>query len=186
MRNSFYFYGVAVLAAGLAVISPAVLAQGDAGQTMAQGITGQAFVAHMRRNSDVETSLSKTALKKSSNDAVKKLAAQTIADNRKNEMLLTSAVAGDPDYSSLPYEGVPDVTKQAEKQMKSATGTQLDAIYLAQMKGYFQDDQRTVAAAKSSLKDEKMEQAIDRLQKTADDRVAQVVQVGQAENLKLE
>lgn len=187
MKIHFYFSGVAVLAVGLVAVSPAALAQANnAGQPMAGGITGQAFVAHMRRNSDVETNLSKMALKKSDNDAVKKLAAQTIADNRKNEMLLTSAVAGDPNYSSLPYDGVPDVTKQAEKQMKSATGMQLDGTYLAQMKAYFQDDQRTVAAAKNSVKDEKMELAIDRLKTTADGRVTKVVQVAQAENLKLE
>lgn len=183
MRNRFRLSGVFILTAGLVAATPFITAQDAA--PAGQGITGPIFVAQMRRNSDVENNLSKAALKKSKNDDVKKLAQETIAQNRKNEMALTSAVSGDPNMSSLPYEGIPDITKEAQKKMKTATGAEFDQIYLVQMKNYFQDDQRTIEAAQG-MKNENLEHVLEQLKKSADDGLARVTEVGQSENFKLD
>ena len=145
------------------------------------------FLGNMRRNIKVETDLSKMALKNSSNDDVKKFAAQVISENRRNEMQLTSATSSNPNLSGVPYaEDTPSQTRQAEKQMKKLTGTQFDGMYLAQMNGYVKNDQSATANASGNANSSDLNAVMMQLRNTADDRIKQIAQVAQSENFKLQ
>jgi len=198
MRSKNFWIVCTVVAASALLAAPSTMeAQGaqtqqqqsavpSVGAPGAQGIGEPAFVAHIRRNGDVEADLSKLALKNSSNDAVKKLAQQIASGNRKNQMMLASATASNPNLSALPYEQVPDLTRQAEKQMKTAKGTQFDEIYLSQINAYVQDDLRTVNAALSSLKSSDLEMVLPQFKTTAEDHLKMIDQVAQSENIKIQ
>src|SRR5665213_1605140 len=117
-RNIFNFYGIATLSLGLLLATPGALSQMRSGMAAQNGNANPngnmnqpgmspgmqpngpmamqtnadvSFFANARRNSKVETDLSKLALKNSSNDDIKKFAQQVISENRRNEMALTSA-----------------------------------------------------------------------------------------------
>jgi predicted outer membrane protein len=145
------------------------------------------FVATMRRNSKVETDLSKMAMKNSSNDQVKQLAKDVIAQNRKSDMALTSATSSTGQLGGMSFPApVPSQTHQAEKQMKKLTGTDFDKMYLSQMDGYVKNDQQTISAASGSLNSGDMGSLTMQLQNTADARAKQIAQVAQSENFKVQ
>ena len=215
-RNIFNFYGMA-LSLELLLATPGILSQmrsggGMAGQNgnmnqpgnpnqqpgMSPGMqpNGQmamqndakvSFFANARRNSKVETDLSKLALKNGSNDDVKKFAQQVISENRRNEMALTSAPGSNANTSGVPPTApVPSQTHQAEKEMKKLTGTQFDAMYLSQMKGYVDNDQKIVSDASSMQNSADMGSLTMQLRNTADQRAKQIAQVAQSENIKIQ
>src|SRR5665213_366715 len=110
-HNVSSFSSIALLMSGLLLATPAVLAQMRGGGAPIGGQNGsmnqpgtspnnmqpnggmqqqnspqanmeRSFLADMRRNLNVETELSKLAVKNSSNDNVKKFAQQVISENR--------------------------------------------------------------------------------------------------------
>lgn len=201
MKWTSFCFSVALAASGLLAAAPAINAQSGSmgahsqqqqgttpvggGADLAQGITEPAFVALMRRNGEVEASLSKLATKNGS-DAIKTLAKEIMSQSRKSQMMLASATASNPNLGSLPYEQVPDVTRQAQKQMKNSTGVEFDKLYISQISAYIQDDQATIAAANSSIKDSDLEMALPRMKDIADNQAKQIAQVAQSENIKIE
>jgi predicted outer membrane protein len=103
----------------------------------------QTTLGSLRRNIDVETDLSKLALKNSSNANVKKFAQQVITDNKKIGMQLTLSASQDNLTLSPEAPGRDlDNTRKAEKQMKKLTGQQFDQMYLVQMDGWVRNDQQ--------------------------------------------
>jgi uncharacterized protein (DUF305 family) len=214
-RSIFNFYGMATLSLGLLLLAtPGVLSQMRSGMAGQNGNTNQngnmnqpgmspnmqpngpmamqnnaevSCFANMRRNSKVETDLSKLALKNSSNDDIKKLAQQVISENRQNEMALTSTPASNANaYGLPPTAPVPSQTHQAEKEMKKLTGTQFDAMYLSQMKGYVENDQKLVSDASSTSNSADIGSLTMRLRNTTDQRAKQIAQIAQSENIKIQ
>lgn len=196
-------FGAATLALGLAAASP-VLAQrmGSMGaqppgtQNQGQQPNGQmgpqnnaqtAFLAHMRRNSMVETDLSKMALKNSDNDQVKTFARQVISENRKNEMAMTTANESTFGPTATPTFGeqTPPQTRTAEKQMKKMKGKQFDEMYLSQMNGYIKDDQKSISDASDTLNSSQIGSLVMQMRNATDERAKQLAQVAQSENFKL-
>jgi predicted outer membrane protein len=121
----------------------------NAPQNNTQMIEHNTF-GNLRRNFDVETDLSKMALKNSTNDDVKKFAQQVIADNHRlsNQLIVPNA-----NGEMMDAETVPAPTQKAKKQMKKMTGAPFDQMYLVQMDAYVKNDQQTAhnAAAMQSL-----------------------------------
>lgn len=143
------------------------------------------FVGHIRRNSKVETDLSKLALKNSSNDAVKKMAQQVVSEDRQNGIQLTGATASNPALQDLTFgEQTPSESRQAEKQMKKLTGIPFDQMYLSQMDAYVKDDQKTINEA-SSLSSSNMGPVLMQMRNTSDDRAKQIAAIAQSENFKI-
>lgn len=141
------------------------------------------FVANIRRNSKVETDLSKMALKNSSSDPVKQFAYKVIAVNRKNDSLLEGA---NPQMSSMMFPApVPAETRKAEKQMKKTTGSDFDKLYIGQMDGYIKNDQKLTTDAASAINSGNLAAVTMQLRNTADERMKELTQVAQSENLKL-
>lgn len=133
---------IAIMAGLWIVATPAAQAQsgGEQGEIM--------FLANMRRNTKVQTDISKMALKNSQSEAVKKLAHQVISEDRKSEMAMTGAAAPSPDLShSYHVPKPPQQTLDAEKNMKKLTGTAFDKAYLAQLNAYLKDSQQAIEKA---------------------------------------
>lgn len=145
------------------------------------------FISHMKRNSMVETDLSKMALKNSDNDQVKNFARQVISQNRKDEMAMTSANQSNfgPNATPMFGESTPSETRKAEKQMKKLKGTQFDEMYLSQMNGYLKDDQKTLADASQNFGSTELGSTVMQLRNTNDAQAKQLTQVAQSENFKL-
>ncbi len=158
---------------------------GNMGMQNPQNSAQAAFVANVKRNSKVETDLSKMALKNSSNDGVKQFAQQVIQENRKNEMTLTTA--DNTNSSGMPFMAdVPDQTRKAEKQMKKTTGTPFDQMYLAQMDGYVKNDQKLVTDASANMNSADMGALTMQMRNMADARTKQIGQLAQSENFKIQ
>ena len=115
------------------------MAPGNNTQTIEHNTFG-----NMRRNFDVETHLSKMALKNSGNDDIKKFAQQVIVENHGlSNQLAVPNVNGE----MFQPEMVPSQTRKAEKQMKKMTGPPFDQMYLVQMDAYIKNDQQTARNA---------------------------------------
>ncbi|MHB8302584.1 MAG: DUF4142 domain-containing protein [Acidobacteriaceae bacterium] len=156
---------------------------GMMGQNSLQANLEGNFLGTMRRNNKAETDLSKLALKNSSNDNVKKMAQQVIAENRKTDMALsTSATTG---HLSLDTN-LPSQTRKAMKEMKKLTGTDFDKMYLSQMNGYVKNDRKTTQDAQSALNSSDLSALTMQLRTAADSRAQQLTQVAQSENFKLQ
>ena len=208
VQRFFSFLSMAVLGCGLLLLaSPGAWAQAHGGYgggqqpgglnqpgTGPNGIVGAqnsaeaTFVATMRRNSEVETDLSKLALKNSSNDDVKKLAKQVIQENRRDEIALTGASENANPGGTTPTFAapVPSQTRKAEKQMKKLAGTQFDEMYISQMNGYVKNDQKMVSDASSSENSADMQSLVIQLRNTADQRSQEIAHVAQGENFKIQ
>ena len=211
-RNLFSSLGVALVAGGLAcATTPAVQAQMGGGQTggmqggsmnrpsmpgnntgpngpMGQQNTMEAtmeqnFMGRMRSNSMAETEFSKLALKNSSNDNVKKLAQRTILDNRRMDGAMTgSATTGDVPMNS----GLSSQAHKAVKSMKKLTGTPFDQMYLSQMNGYINSDQKVLSDSSIAVNSPDMRALMAQMRTLTDNRQQQLRQVAQSENFKIE
>ncbi|MGC1783753.1 MAG: DUF4142 domain-containing protein [Acidobacteriaceae bacterium] len=155
------------------------------GQMNPQNTAEANFVANVRRNSKVETDLSKMALKNSGNDQVKQFAQQVIAENRRNDMALTSATSNAGASEVSFPAAVPIQTHKAEKQMKKLTGPDFDKLYIGQMDGYIKNDQQLTTQAPPDVASGNMGSMTMQLRNAADQRAKQLAQVAQSENLRL-
>jgi predicted outer membrane protein len=137
---------------------------------------------NLRRNFDVETELSKMAVKNSSNDDVKKFAQQVITENHglSNELIIPN-----PNGDVIP-EMVPDQTKKAEKQMKKMTGKPFDQMYLVQMDAYVKNDQKVAQNAESTMSVPKVSEVATRVQSVSEDREKQIGTLTQETGFKIQ
>jgi predicted outer membrane protein len=138
---------------------------------------------NLHRNLDVETDLSKMAVKNSSNEDVKKFAQQVISENHglSNELVLPN-----PNGQMMDAEMVPDQTKKAEKQMKKMTGKPFDQMYLVQMDAYIKNDQQIAQKAQSTVSMAKVSEVGTRVQSLSDDREKQIATLTQETGFKIQ
>jgi predicted outer membrane protein len=212
-RNHFDFLRASLLAPGLLLLTmmPAALAQmhGNApmggapnnmnnnpnmspngmqpnapmGAQNSDQIAEQNMFGNLRRNFDVETRLSKMALKNSSSEDVKKFAQQVITENHglSNDLILPSSTG-----EMMEPETVPSQTKQAEKQMKKMTGKPFDQMYLVQMDAYFKNDQEVARSAQSIMNMPKASEVANRVQSMSEDRAKQIATLTQEAGFKIQ
>ena len=147
-------------------------------------IAEQNMYGNLRRNFDVETSLSKMAAKNSNNDDVKKFAEQVIAENHSlsNELILPNPNG----EMGLQSESVPSETKKAEKQMKKMTGKPFDQMYLVQMDAYIKNDQEVAQKAKAATNMAKVSEVGIKVQSQSDDREKQIATLTQETGFKIQ
>ena len=212
-RNDFSFFRAGLLAAGLLLLTttPLVVAQmrGStptggppnngmnnnnqppdgmqpngpvAPQNNVQMIERNTF-GNLRRNFNVETDLSKMALKNSSNDDVKKFAQQVIADNHG---LANQLVVPNGNGEMLDPEQVPSQTRQAEKRMKKMTGAPFDQIYLVQMDAYIKNDQQTARGAEAMMSLPDVSEVGMRVRTMSDEREKQIADLTKEAGFKIQ
>ncbi len=145
-------------------------------------VENQAF-GIIRRNIEVETKLSKMALKNSGNADVKNFAQQVIADNHKLQDKVSVPASSD----TLPAAPeVPKQTQQAEKQMKKLSGQQFDQLYLVQMDAYIQNDQQIAGKAAQMTSVPPVSQVGTEMQPVAEQHQKQIAQLTQEEHMKIQ
>ncbi len=151
-------------------------------QNGSQLMQQNAFIT-LRRNQQIETDLSKMALKNSSSDNVKKFAQQVITDNRRMERDLVA-----PDSTGMPAfsSPVPSQTKKAEKEMKKTTGQPFDQMYLVQMDAYVKNDRQTVQGMSSMMDSPDSSRLGMQMRTLSDDRAKQIAQLTKEANFKIE
>ena len=174
MRSFFTFtkIGLMMMAALFLAAPTAMLAQ-----------NAQEVLAHLYRNTNAETGLSKMAMKNSQNADVKKFAHQAMSDDRNlGGKLMAYAVK----YNLRLIATAPASTVAAEKQMKNLTGTDFDKMYLSQMDGYVKNDRQATQGAQSAMNSSDLSALTMQLQRAADSRAQQLTQVAQSENFKLQ
>lgn len=215
-RTKLGFLETGLLAGGILLLigTPAVLAQmqggvapanqqnsngmdssmppsgGMPGQASPQGGQQQAvnqISGNIRRNLQVETDLSKLALKHSSNDDIKKFAQKVISDDR---MLGERVGPPNGDDGMMFAPEVPSQTQKAEKQMKKLSGTQFDQIYLVQMDAYVKDDQQiaqqVTAQPTGMAGSPDMDEIGMRERNLGDERAQEITQLAAGENFKIQ
>ncbi|MHB1938829.1 MAG: DUF4142 domain-containing protein [Acidobacteriaceae bacterium] len=138
---------------------------------------------NLRRNFDVETQLSKMALKKSNSDNVKKFAQQVITENHglSNDLIVPGGAGG-----MLGPEMVPGQTRKAEKQMKKMTGAPFDHLYLVQMDAYIKNDQQTARNAAAMMNAPKASEVGSRVQTVSDEREQQIAALTKEAGFKIQ
>lgn len=138
---------------------------------------------NLRRNLDVETELSKMAVKNSSNDDVKKFAQQVITENHglSNELIMPN-----PNGEVMDPEMVPSQTRKAEKEMKKMTGKPFDQMYLVQMDAYVKNDQQVAHSAESMMSVPKVSEVATRVQSVSEDREKQIGTLTQETGFKIQ
>jgi predicted outer membrane protein len=194
MQRVIGFSGAVVLAAGLMASStPAAQAQNAGNEpgsnTAAKGGTqGEInFLAHMRRNTKIETDISKMALKNSQSAAVKKLAKQVIQDNRKDEMAMTGAASPNPNLAQSYYvPKPPQQTVDSEKKLKSLKGSEFDRMYISMLAAFVQDDQKAIEQASQSMNDSELGPLIGQMKQRVEKRSKLLQQTAESEHLKIE
>ena len=145
-------------------------------------IQNQTF-GNIRRNIEVETKLSKMALKKSSNADVKNFAQQVIADNHKLQDRVAMPVSAD----AMPVAPqVPKQTQDAEKQMKKLSGTQFDQQYLVQMDAYVKNDKQVASQAAQQASVPAVSQVGTEMQPMAEQHEKQIAQLTGEEHMKIQ
>jgi putative membrane protein len=149
---------------------------------MQNAIQNQTF-GNIRRNIEVETKLSKMALKKSSNEDVKNFAQQVIADDHKLQDKVSMPVSAD----AMPVSPqVPKQTQDAEKQMKKLSGTQFDQQYLLQMDAYIKNDKQVASQAAQQTTVPAVSQVGMEMQPMAEQHQKQIAQLTQEEHMKIQ
>ena len=146
-------------------------------------VENQTF-ANILRNIEVETKLSKMALKKSSNADVKNFAHQVIADNHKLEGKVSLPVSGAAAMPLAPE--VPKQTKQAEKQMKKLSGPQFDQLYLLQMAAYIKNDHQVASQAVQQSGVPAVSKVGTQMQPLTEQHQKQIAQLTQEEHMKIQ
>jgi predicted outer membrane protein len=155
----------------------------NAPQNNTQMIEHNTF-GNLRRNFDVETDLSKMALKNSTNDDVKKFAQQVIADNhRLSNQLIVPNNGNGPMFDS---EMVPSQTQKAKKQMKKMTGAPFDQMYLVQMDAYVKNDQETAHNAVAMMSLPKVSEVGMQVQTMSDQREKQIADLTKEAGFKIQ
>jgi predicted outer membrane protein len=154
----------------------------NAPQNNTQMIEHNTF-GNLRRNFDVETDLSKMALKNSTNDNVKKFAQQVIAENHgmSNQLIVPNS-----NGEMLDPETVPSQTQKAKKQMKKMTGAPFDQMYLIQMDAYVKNDQQTARGAAAMVSLPNVSEVGTRVQSMSDDREKQIADLTKEAGFKIQ
>lgn len=152
-------------------------------QNTMQATMEQNFLGRMRSNSMAETEFSKLALKNSSNDNVKKMAQQTILDNREMDRSMIGSVTDGNFPASV---GLSSQAHKAVKSMKKLTGSQFDQMYLSQMDGYIKSDQKILRDSSMAVNSSGLQALMAQMRTMADNREQQLRQVAQSESFKLE
>ena len=157
---------------------------GSMGTQNSGQIAEQNMFGNLRRNFDVETKLSKMALKNSSSDDVKKFAQQVISENHK---ISGDLIVPNPNGEMMMQpEMVPSQTKKAEKQMKKMTGKPFDQIYLVQMDAYIKNDQQLAHSAQAMANVSKMSKVGTKVQNMSEDRQKQIATLTQEAGFKIQ
>jgi len=211
-HNVSSFSSIALLMSGLLLATPAVLAQMRGGGAPIGGQNGsmnqpgtspnnmqpnggmqqqnspqanmeRSFLADMRRNLNVETELSKLAVKNSSNDNVKKFAQQVISENRSVDSQLNTSASNDG-MTFAPQ--VPSQTRKAEKQMKKLNGEPFDQMYLVQMDSYVKNDQQTTRNASATMSLPEVSDVGMRMRTLADTRSQEIAKLTQEAHFKIQ
>ena len=175
MRSFFTFtkIGLMLMAALFLAVPTAMLAQ--------KGDT-QEVLAHLYRNTNAETGLSKMAMKNSQNADVKKFAHQAMSDDRNlGGKLMAYAVK----YNLRLIATAPASTVAAEKQMKNLTGTDFDKMYLVQMDAFVKDDQKTAAQA-SAMSDPEVSAIGTKMQNLSSDQAKQITALTTEEGYQIQ
>jgi predicted outer membrane protein len=156
---------------------------GIAGSQSSEDMVERNAFGNLHRNLDVETELSKMAVKNSGNEDVKKFAQQVITENHglSNELILPN-----PNGQIMGAEMVPDQTKKAEKQMKKMTGKPFDQLYLVQMDAYIKNDQEIAQKAQTTVSMAKVSEVGTRVQSLSDDREKQIATLTQETGFKIQ
>lgn len=138
---------------------------------------------NLRRNFDVETRLSKMALKNSGDEDVKKFAQQVITENHglSNDLIIPNSTG-----EMMEPETVPNQTKQAEKQMKKLTGKPFDQMYLVQMDAYVKNDQEVARSGQAMMSVPKVSEVVNRVQSLSEDRAKQIGTLTQAAGFQIQ
>jgi predicted outer membrane protein len=194
MQRVIGFSGAVVLAAGLMAFStPAAQAQASGNEqghnsAAAGGTQGEInFLAYMRRNTKIETDISKIALKNSQSNGVKKLAKQVIKDNRKDEMGMTGAASPNPNLAQSYYvHEPPQETVDSEKKLKSLKGSEFDRMYISMLAAFVQDDQKAIDQASKSMNDSELGPLIGQMKQRVEKRSKLLQQTAESEHLKIE
>ncbi len=155
----------------------------NAGNNQQLAVENRTF-ANILRNIEVETKLSKMALKKSSNADVKNFAHQLIADNHKLEGKVSLPVSSAPAMPLAPE--VPKQTKQAEKQMKKLSGPQFDQLYLIQMDAYIKNDRQVASQAAQQSSVPAVSKVGTEMQPLTEQHQKQIAQLTQEEHLRIQ
>lgn len=138
---------------------------------------------NIRRNIEVETKLSKMALKKSDNADVKNFAHQVIQDDHQLEGKVSLPVSG----GAMPLAPeVPKQTKQAEKQMKKLSGQQFDRLYLLQMDAYLKNDKQVASQAAQQSSTPEVNEVGTTMQPMVQQHQKQLSQLTQEEHMKIQ
>jgi predicted outer membrane protein len=145
-------------------------------------IENQAF-GNIRRNIEVETKLSKMAMKKSSNADVKNFAHQVIADNHKLQDKVSMPVSAD---SMAVAPQVPRQTQDAEKQMKKLSGAQFDQQYLVMMHAYINNEKPVASQAAQQTTVPAVSQVGMQMQPMAEQHQKQIAQLTEEEHMKIQ
>ena len=138
---------------------------------------------NLHRNLDVETELSKMALKNSTNDDVKKFAAQVVTENHG---LSNQLVVPNTNGEMIGPEMVPSQTRKAEKQMKKMTGKPFDQLYLVQMDAYVKNDQQTARNAAAMSNVPEVSEVGTRVQSLSEEREQQIAVLTQETGFKIQ
>ncbi|MGO8720823.1 MAG: DUF4142 domain-containing protein [Acidobacteriaceae bacterium] len=138
---------------------------------------------NLRRNFDVETRLSKMALKNSDNEDVKKFAQQVITENHG---LSNQLVIPNPNGEMFDAEVVPSETRKAEKQMKKMTGKPFDQMYLVQMDAYVKNDQQAAHSAEAMMNLPKMSEVGIRVRTMSNEREKQIADLTKEAGFKIQ
>ncbi|HVC89145.1 MAG TPA: DUF4142 domain-containing protein [Acidobacteriaceae bacterium] len=174
MRSFFTFPKIGLMAVGLFLMAPTVM--------LAQKGDTQEVLAHLYRNTNVETNLSKMAMKNSTNADVKKFAHQVMSDDRNaGGELMEYAMK----YNLRLIAEAPASTVEAEKQMKKLTGEAFDKMYLVQMDAFVKDDQKTAAQA-SAISDSEVSAIGTKIQNLASDRAKQITALTTGEGFQIQ
>lgn len=153
-------------------------------QNALQANSERIFLVNALNDNSAERDLSKLALKKSTNEDLKKLAQQVITDNRNIERSLGNAAMAS---STLAVGQTPDQARKAEKKMKEMTGVQFDGNYLSQMLAYVKNDQKVSLDASSSLTSTSgVGPIIMQVRSLADNRIHEITQLAASENIKIQ
>lgn len=173
-RNDFRFFSAGLFVVGLLLMmtTPAILAQGSSPEV-------QKAYAHINRNAKLEADISKMAMKNSQNADIKKFAHQISSESNSIESeLFTYAerdnyqLRGDPPAEAL----------EAQKKMKSVTGTDFDKLYLTQMASMVKDDLQAVQDAGTPKSGTELSAVCAKVQSQSDDRMKQITQLATGEN----
>jgi hypothetical protein len=140
------------------------------------------LLSNILRDGNAETALSRVALEQSSNENIRKLAQQTIANNLTISKSLYSGALGRicPVISQTPNQVL-----EMAKKMKELTGIQLDGVYLSQLQAYVRHDQKMMKDTRAFGSSPDIDGMVMQMRALADSRMHQIDQIASGESFLL-